>query len=601
MIKGYHDIHLPVMGSGHSADTAIRIGHLGLSSVISLVDDLLLERLRKYYNEIYKLPYTQIPRSEVDGRSKRIKAYLETVKEVVQIKLDHIKELPFFANNDKAKYFDLLPHGCEIKDTYNRLLEMEDGAERKTLETELTAKMISGSIDVNIMVKLDAQRYDKEGNTLGPDSSDAKTALKGFVESSDDANIIFSAGINQPLYTYMTNFKEFYRDTAGQIKKKIIIKVSDFRSALIQGKFLAKKGLEVAEYRIESGLNCGGHSFPSGGHLLGPVLQEFKEQRDKLTSTLKPLIVKYYEKMGLVYPEYALTEESKISVQGGIGTSGEVERFKAEYDVDYIGIGTPFLFVPEATAIDEPTLDLLIQGGEDDYYISDASPVGVQFNNIRNCGSQQWSAKRLEEGRPGSPCPKSFLVNNTEFTELPICVASSQYQSQKVEQIQALGLNPIEEEAKLKKVYEKECICDFLGNGALLKLEIRSEGKAPQSICPGPNGAWFDRTYSLDKMLGHFYGKCDSIVSAERPHVFAKEISMYVDYFRDQADMLDGSPKSQKKLQSIKDTLESGMAYCQEIAKKPAFKDENLSSIPPCIKAEQIRLDGLFAQYQTKI
>ena len=36
------------------------------------------------------------------------------------------------------------------------------------------------------------------------------------------------AGINQSLYSYMTRFKDFYRDKSGKIKKKIIIKVSDF-------------------------------------------------------------------------------------------------------------------------------------------------------------------------------------------------------------------------------------------------------------------------------------------------------------------------------------------------------------------------------------
>ena len=69
--------------------------------------------------------------------------------------------------------------------------------------------------------------------------------------------------INQGLYSYMTEFQDFYRNASGKIKKKIILKVSDFRSALIQGKFLAKKGLEIYEFRIESGLNCGGHAFPS--------------------------------------------------------------------------------------------------------------------------------------------------------------------------------------------------------------------------------------------------------------------------------------------------------------------------------------------------
>ena len=41
----------------------------------------------------------------------------------------------------------------------------------------------------------------------------------------------------------------------GNLEKKVILKISDYRSALIQGKFLAKKGIWISEYRVESGLN----------------------------------------------------------------------------------------------------------------------------------------------------------------------------------------------------------------------------------------------------------------------------------------------------------------------------------------------------------
>ena len=70
------------------------------------------------------------------------------------------------------------------------------------------------------------------------------------------------------MFGYMTSFPDFYRDETGEIKKRIVVKVSDFRSARIQGQYLARKGLERAEFRIESGLNCGGHAFPSAGHPL---------------------------------------------------------------------------------------------------------------------------------------------------------------------------------------------------------------------------------------------------------------------------------------------------------------------------------------------
>ena len=92
-----------------------------------------------------------------------------------------------------------------------------------------------------------------------------------------DGEIILSAGMSPRLYSYLEHFEDFYPDKNGFIKKKIVLKVSDYRSALIQGTYLAKKGLWVSEYRIESGLNCGGHAFATDGHLMGPILAEFKE------------------------------------------------------------------------------------------------------------------------------------------------------------------------------------------------------------------------------------------------------------------------------------------------------------------------------------
>ena len=56
----YHTFHIPVMGTGHSVDTPIRVAPLGISSVISLVDDILLEKIRKYYSEKYGLSYKEI-------------------------------------------------------------------------------------------------------------------------------------------------------------------------------------------------------------------------------------------------------------------------------------------------------------------------------------------------------------------------------------------------------------------------------------------------------------------------------------------------------------------------------------------------------------
>ena len=89
----------------------------------------------------------------------------------------------------------------------------------------------------------------------------------------------------------MERFEDFFPDSNGKIKKKVILKVSDYRSALIQGKFLAKKGIWVSEFRIESGLNCGGHAFATEGSLMGPILEEFVGNRKELAETLEGLLI----------------------------------------------------------------------------------------------------------------------------------------------------------------------------------------------------------------------------------------------------------------------------------------------------------------------
>ena len=109
MTDSIHSFHIPVMGTGHSVDTPIRVAPFGISSVISLVDDLLLEKIRKYYAENYGLPYRKIGKDAQDGRAKRISAYLNVVHEIVQQKTEEIKQQPFFENNNKQKYFELLP------------------------------------------------------------------------------------------------------------------------------------------------------------------------------------------------------------------------------------------------------------------------------------------------------------------------------------------------------------------------------------------------------------------------------------------------------------------------------------------------------------
>ncbi|MDR0518417.1 MAG: hypothetical protein LBH25_15400 [Fibromonadaceae bacterium] len=592
MFPALHTFHIPVMGTSYTADTPIRVAPFGIASVISLVDDLLLERFRKIYSDEYKLQYEPIPQREPDGRVKRITAYLDTLAEVVKIRFEAIKKQPFFSKNDKAKYFEMLPTGHPLRVLYLKLMGMKDAptSEREPIESTLTHGMVEGSIDVNIMVKLDRLPPNPNGKEpLGEEWTDAKTALKGYAKSSlKNSAIVFSAGINQSLYNYMAQFKEFYRNTAGEISKRIIVKASDFRSALIQGKFLARKGLEVSEYRIESGLNCGGHAFPSQGMLLPSILKEIHSQRG-LLHQFRETVVNFYKSKGWNTDAAKEAPPPKVTVQGGIGCHAEDLRMREYYGMDGTGWGTPFLLVPEVSPVDEQTRELLEKAGPQDLYMSDASPLDIYFNNLRGSGSEMWHKKQIENGKPGSPCRKGFLQNNTEFSEQPVCKASRFYQERKLKQIEESNASEEQKKDMRKNVYAKQCICDHLGNSGLIFLGAEKTEEAPQAICPSPNIAWFNRSYSLQEMTDHIYGRVD-LAPQERPHMFAKEVEMYGNWFDLQVKNFSGDKDQAAWLRTAAKNFDEGMDYCLEMAKTKAFPRENLESIPLMVDIERERL-----------
>lgn len=584
------------MGTGHSIDTPIRVAHLGISSVMSIVDDILIERICRYYSNNHSIPVAEISKKDPYARSKRITEYLNLVEKIVVRKLDEIKRLPLFGQNEKTKYFELLPDDSPLKLKYKEYLTLNDGQAKEFILQELNDSMRAGSIDVNIMSKVDRTNYAKDGTILSDEFSDAKAALRGYAESNLASAIVFSAGFNRSLLGYITQFKDFYRNALGEIKKKIVIKVSDFRSAMIQGKFLAMKGLEVSEFRIESGLNCGGHAFASQGYLLPAILQEFRDKRDQLAKEFIPLIKSYYEKHNWNCDNSVFNYEPLVTVQGGIGTSGEAERMIKDFGCDSTGWGSPFLLVPEATCVDDETLNLLINAQKEDLYLSGASPLGVPFNNLRNTGSERWTKSRAENGKPGSPCPKGFLISDTQYTDKPICTASRQFQAKKIEEISVSSI-PESDKAELKDVlYQIVCLCDHLANGALIKLGISPKSKAPQSICPGPNIVWFNRQYTLQEMTDHIYGRGDSLVSSERPHMFCQEVELYVNYFEKLLSTMGNTPAEINYLKTFKDNLEKGIQLVLDISEGTAYPNENLKSIPDFVKVQQERLNKIYTQ-----
>lgn len=568
-----HTFNIPVMGLGFTIDTPLKVARFGISSVISIIEDELIEQMRKFHSRQAGEDFVPITNNEDDYRARRITEYLNLVDKLVKQQIEMVRNLPFSPESDIVKYFELLPDDSPIKQLYNEMLAETDGNTKQYLQQQLRSKIVAGSIDVNVMSKVDKTNYTKDGVALPNEFSDALTSLRGYATSTLNSSVEFSAGYNPRLYAYIENFGDFFPDENENLKKKIILKVSDFRSSLTQGKILAKKGLWVSEFRIESGLNCGGHAFPTEGLLLGPILEEFKLNRAALAAELLEMCNSALIAKGL--NPFSAVPEMRIRVQGGIGTANENKFLLEYYQADSTGWGSPFLLVPEATNVDDETLQQLATAKKEDYYLSDTSPLGVPFNNFRKTSSEKQRKKRIEKGRPGSACYKKYLLSNTEFTEIPICTASRQYQHLKINQLKEKNLPDELFEVEMNNITVKDCLCEGLGAAALLKQNINpAHNLRAVAICPGPNLAYFSGVFSLKQMVDHIYGRISVLNSVKRSNMFVNELNLYVDYLKDELEKhIDCTiAKKARLLRTFQTNLFEGIEYYKNMVS--SFKHE---------------------------
>ncbi len=550
------------MGLGYTIDTPLKVAHLGITSVVSIIEDELIERMREHHSERNGEPYEPIPKPGHDHRAQRITAYLDLLQRLVDRNMDRLRATPITRGSASARYFTLLPSGSPLRKRYQDLLAMPAGPHREQADAALRQAMVPGAIDVNIMAKIDPVNYDRDGHALPPEYCDAMASFRGFANSSLRTSVVLSAGYNPRLYAYIPEFADFLPDEHGQQRKHIILKVSDLRSAQVQGRLLAKKGVWVSEFRVESGLNCGGHAFATDGLLMGPILDAFRLEREALAEELWHACNSALAAAGK--PGFNTRPEQRITAQGGIGTAAEDCFLREYYGVDGTGWGSPFLFVPEATNVDPATLDQMLHARPEDYFLSHASPLGVPFHNFRPSSSEQQRKTRIAKNRPGSACYKEFLRNNTEFTEVPICTASRQYQHLKIKQLRTLGLDEETLQREIDAVTEKDCLCEGLGAAAILNAGRTPAHKMEAvAICPGPNAAYFHKKTTLQAMVDHIHGRTDLLAGKDRPHMFVKELSLYVDYLRGEFKRLtaEANAKQHRRLATFRTNLLEGVQH----------------------------------------
>ena len=576
--RSEHTFHIPVMGLAYTIDSPIKVARFGISSVMSIIEDRLVEMMRRHYYPQINKSYFPISHHEPDYRAKRITDYLNLVNEIVRQQMIKMKAEVFEKGSEIVRYFEMLPDGSRSKDLFVRMMHCTEYAERKIREDELRNLLIPGSIDVNILTKTDRENRDRSGNII-PDGSDAVAALRGYINSDlTHSAIVFSAGMNPRLYSYLEKSSAFDPDKNGHFSKRVIVKVSDFRSALIQGKFLAKKGIWVSEFRIESGLNCGGHAFATDGFLLGPILEEFKSGRQELLDSIseiyRPAISR---KLGY---DFNVSLPIETSVQGGIGSAEEDQFLRSNYQISSTGWGTPFLLVPEATTVDDHTLGLLGKATEKDVFLSKNSPLGVRFHYLKGTTADLEKSQRIKDGKPGSPCVEKHLGFNTEFTSEPICTASTEYQQLKLEQLKSLNLSAKELEKQTNDVLAKECLCVGLSTSAAIKYEHEFlKNRTAVNICPGPNIVNFSSVVSLKTMIDHIYGRDNIITNKSRPHVFIAELKLYLNYLSEL--MIDENDSDGKRLtfyEKFVQNLTTAIQYYKSLPKSSVKNHERFIS-----------------------
>src|SRR5690606_22297841 len=166
-------------------------------------------------------------------------------------------------------------------------------------------------------------------------------------------------------------------------------------------------------------------------------------------------------------------------------------------------------------------------------------------------------------------------MNNTEFTDKPICTSSRQYQDLKAKQFQAGEIGAEE----MEKVKAKDCLCEGLSAPAILTAgETPRRNLKAVTICPGPNLAYFKGTFTLKEMADHIYGKLSLSVDLERPHVFVKELQLYVTYLKNEFEtkVTEKLAKKEAYLEKFRNNLIEGVNYYQKMISSVQVDSEDV-------------------------
>ena len=168
-LRSAHTFSIPVMGTGFLVDTPLKVARYGISSVISLVDDSLIEQMRRFHLEQEGEPYRRLGATRKMPRTPH-HGLFDLVDRLVRGRFASCR--PRRSSRVlKSRYFEMLPT-CGLQQAYREMLATADPQQRAERQEQLRPPAVPGSIDVNIMSKLDRTVY-RDGEPLPAKYSDA--------------------------------------------------------------------------------------------------------------------------------------------------------------------------------------------------------------------------------------------------------------------------------------------------------------------------------------------------------------------------------------------------------------------------------------------
>lgn len=182
-LSSQHKFHIPVMGLAYTIDSPIKVARFGISSVISIVEDRLIEMMRQHYYPTISREYQPISTHETDYRAKRITDYLNLVNTIVQAQVEKLRNAAFETGSEIVKFFEMLPDDNALKQLFGQMMNSGNREEKEKIASQLRSQIQPGSIDVNIMTKVDRETYNSRGDIV-ENGSDAVAALRGYVKSN---------------------------------------------------------------------------------------------------------------------------------------------------------------------------------------------------------------------------------------------------------------------------------------------------------------------------------------------------------------------------------------------------------------------------------